>query len=85
MHGLRFRGVDVDGDRSGTGALAFPGSVRDVLTRPDPKRMNAEELATSMEATLQRMEASLDLLRQESDSLLMPGLGRDDGGPPRAA
>lgn len=84
MAQLRFRGVDQNGERGASPVLAFPGAVRDVLTRPDPRLMSQDQLADSMEATLQRMEASLDLLRRESGAIPMPGFSDNDD-PPRAA
>lgn len=84
MQRLRFRGVEQGSDPTTNHVLSFPGGVRDVLSRPDPTHMTPDELATSMEATLQRMEASLDLLRRDSGAFHMPGFGRDDD-PPRAA
>ncbi|MGD9693128.1 MAG: hypothetical protein AB7G17_10095 [Phycisphaerales bacterium] len=85
MQRLKFRGVEQD-EGYPEGVYAFPGSIRDILSRPDPRKMSPDELASSMEETLQRMEASLDLLRQESGAYPMSEYGRgDDDGPPRAA
>ncbi len=86
MQRLKFRGSEDGTEVGGEGSFAFPGSIRDVLSRPDPRKMSADELACSMEETLQRMEASLDLLRRESGAFPMSNWGRGDGdGPPRAA
>ena len=61
--------------------LRFPGGVRDVVGRPDPNLMTREELAASMEGTLDRMQEKLDLIRRELDGSYHLCVPDDDGRP----
>lgn len=46
-------------------SLRFPGSVRDVLSRPDPRVMSADDLVKSIDQTLDRMQDALGALSEE--------------------
>jgi hypothetical protein len=47
---------------SGAPSLRFPGSVRDVLSRPDPRVMSSDDLVRSIDQTLDRMQDALSAL-----------------------
>jgi len=61
--------------------LRFPGGVRDVVGRPDPRRMSREELADSMELTLDRMQNKLERIRAELDGAYHLTAADDDTRP----
>lgn len=73
-------GVAVDEE---TGALKFPGAVRDVVGRPDPRRVAPADAARMAQRSLDDMQALLDSLRHEAGSLVSHDLPNGDG--PRAA
>jgi hypothetical protein len=50
---------------SGTPSLRFPGSVRDVLSRPDPRVMSSDDLVRSIDQTLDRMQDALSALSED--------------------
>lgn len=66
-------------------ALRFPGGVREVLTRPDPRAMNNHELAQSIDKTLDRMQSALDALAGDIDSSYKLSEFRGDDDPNSAA
>lgn len=66
--------------RSEPETLRFPGGVREVLTRPDPRAMSRHELAESIDKTLDRMQSALDALTGEIDSSYKLSEFRHDGG-----
>lgn len=66
-------------------ALRFPGGVREVLTRPDPRVMNHHELAQSIDKTLDRMQSALDALAGDVDASYKLSEFRGDNDPNSAA
>ncbi len=46
-------------------SLRFPGSVRDVLSRPDPRVMSSDDLVRSIDQTLDRMQDALSALSED--------------------
>lgn len=48
-------------------SFPFPGSIRDLLSRTDPRAISPMELAESMGHTLDRMQLKLSELRRELD------------------
>lgn len=70
-----------DADRT----LRFPGSVRDVLGRPDPRVMPQDELVRSIDRTLDRMQDALEALTEDLDESLRLDDYRSGDGPNSAA
>lgn len=66
-----------------TGAFKFPGSVRDVVGKPDSRLLSAGDVARMAQRSLDEMQAQLESLRRESG--LFAPLTRPDGQGPRAA
>lgn len=66
-----------------TGAFKFPGAVRDVVGKPDPRMLSATDVARMAQRSLDEMQAQLDSLKRESG--LFAPLTRPDGQGPRAA
>ncbi len=50
---------------SASPSLRFPGSVRDVLSRPDPRVMSSDDLVRSIDQTLDRMQDALSALSED--------------------
>lgn len=72
--------------RSEPETLRFPGGVREVLTRPDPREMSRHELAQSIDKTLDRMQSALDALSGEIESSYkLNEFRRDEGDDPNTA
>ncbi|MGP1310015.1 MAG: hypothetical protein ACTS27_07460 [Phycisphaerales bacterium] len=65
--------------------LRFPGAVRDVLSRPDPRVMPQDELVRSIDRTLDRMQDALNALAEDLDDSLRLDDYRPGGGPSSAA
>ncbi len=75
---------------AGMRTLRFPGSVRDVLSRPDPNLMSEQDLVQSIDQTLDRMQDALNALAEDlHDSYRMsdfrPRSGPSGSGPKSAA
>lgn len=74
-----------DPDGTDANALRFPGSVRDVLSRPDPRVMSHDDLVSSIEATLDRMQDALGALARESEGSMRFEDFRPSGPGPNSA
>ncbi len=62
-------------------SFPFPGSIRDLLSRADPRAVSPMELAESMGQTLDRMQLKLGELRRELDGeYRISGGGASDSG-----
>jgi hypothetical protein len=74
---------------AGMRTFRFPGSVRDVLSRPDPNLMSHQDLVQSIDQTLDRMQDALNALADDlHDSYRMSDFRANSGpgnGPKSAA
>lgn len=71
---------------AGMRTLRFPGSVRDVLGRPDPHAMSSDDLVRSIDSTLDRMQDALNALAADlQDSYRLDDFRGGPGGPKSAA
>ncbi len=61
----------------------FPGSVRDVVGRRDPRLLTSDELAQMAQRSLESAQSQLDALRDEALALRAAHPTQSDG--PRAA
>lgn len=77
------RSDDADSAESGARTFRFPGAVRDVLSAPDPRRMAPDDLTRSIDATLDRMQESLNALAEDvNDSYRFEDFRADDSNDP---
>lgn len=58
--------------------LKFPGSVRDILSRTDTRRIPPDRIADAVGRTLDRMQEKVDALRREVDAAYRFPTGDDD-------
>ncbi|MBL0922356.1 MAG: hypothetical protein IBJ10_09545 [Phycisphaerales bacterium] len=65
MTKLKFTGRS--DDTEARDSFPFPGSIRDLLSRADPRAISPMDLAASMGQTLDRMQLKLSELRRELD------------------